>query len=154
MTVLAKTIRSVAFAAALALPTAYAIQPLPAQAEEGSYWPADATLYIISPEDGATVSSPVTVRFGLKGLGVAPAGIDKAKTGHHHLLIDTEAPSGDDLTMPIPADEHHVHFGGGQTETTVDLAPGEHTLQLIMGDMNHVPHDPPLVSKKITVTVE
>ena len=154
MTMLATTIRSCALAAALALPAAYAMHPVAAHAEEGAYWPEDATLYIISPEDGATVTSPVTVRFGLKGLGVAPAGVDKAKTGHHHLLIDTAAPTGEDLDMPIPADEHHVHFGGGQTEATVDLAPGEHTLQLIMGDMNHVPHNPPLVSKKITVTVE
>lgn len=154
MASIAQTIRSCALAAVLALPTAYALHPVAAQAQDGAYWPEDAMLYIISPEDGATVASPVTVRFGLKGMGVAPAGVDKARTGHHHLLIDTDAPAGEDLAMPLPADENHVHFGGGQTETVIDLSPGTHTLQLIMGDMNHVPHDPPLVSKKITITVE
>jgi hypothetical protein len=129
---------------------------LAAQAEDHTahVWPAGAAPYIISPADGATVKSPVTVVFGLKGMGVAPAGVEKAKTGHHHLLIDTDLPSGDDLDLPIDADEHHVHFGGGQTETTVELSPGKHTLQLLMGDANHVPHNPPLASKKITITVE
>jgi hypothetical protein len=92
------------------------------------------------------------VRFGLQGMGVAPAGIDKANTGHHHLLIDV-----DTLPVagaPIPADDHHVHFGGGQTETVLTLPPGTHTLQLELGDMNHVPFDPAVVSKKITVHVK
>ncbi|ROT98750.1 DUF4399 domain-containing protein [Marinobacter sp. R17] len=113
--------------------------------------PDDASVYFITPEDGATVSSPVTVRFGLSGMGVAPAGTDKAATGHHHLLIDADSlpPKG----QPIPADDHHKHFGGGQTETRLDLSPGQHTLQLLMGDQNHIPFDPPVVSKKITITV-
>ncbi len=109
-------------------------------------------LYIISPLDGATVSSPVTVRFGLKGMGVAPAGVDKPMTGHHHLLIDVEELPP--LNMPVPADAHHKHFGGGQTEATIELSSGKHTLQLLLGDMGHVPHDPPLVSEKITIMVE
>ncbi|NIO39587.1 MAG: DUF4399 domain-containing protein, partial [Burkholderiales bacterium] len=94
--------------------------------------PSDAEVYIISPQDGDTVSSPVTVRFGLKGMGIAPAGIDKPNTGHHHLLIDTDLPA---LDGPVPNDTNHKHFGGGQTETIIELAPGKHTLQLIMGDM-------------------
>lgn len=114
--------------------------------------PEGAQVYIISPQEGAVVSNPVTVTFGLKGMGVAPAGMEKAATGHHHLLIDrAELPAPD---MPVPADEQHKHFGGGQTETTLELAPGVHTLQLLMGDMNHVPHEPPVVSDRITITVE
>ena len=107
--------------------------------------------YIISPSDGDTVTSPVTVKFGLKGMGVAPAGVERDNTGHHHLLIDLETLP--DLDMPIPADDQHVHFGGGQTETTVELEPGEHTLQLLLGDHLHRPHDEPVVSEKITITV-
>jgi len=113
--------------------------------------PPDAALYIISPADGARVSSPVTVVFGLQGAGVAPAGVDLPNTGHHHLLIDTEVPP---LDSPVPADAQHVHFGLGQTETIVELSPGEHRLQLLLGDYLHVPHDPPLVSEPITVRVD
>jgi hypothetical protein len=113
--------------------------------------PAGAEVYIIAPADGATVTSPVTVRFGLKGMGVAPAGIAFDGAGHHHLIIDTDLPP---LNAPIPADAHHVHFGKGQTETTVELKPGKHTLQLLLGDQLHMPHDPAVVSKKITVTVK
>lgn len=113
--------------------------------------PAAAEVYIIAPADGATVTSPVTVRFGLKGMGVAPAGIAFEGTGHHHLIIDADLPP---LDAPIPADAHHVHFGKGQTETTIELKPGKHTLQLLLGDQLHVPHDPAVVSKKITVTVK
>ncbi|MBL4864569.1 MAG: DUF4399 domain-containing protein [Rhodobiaceae bacterium] len=116
--------------------------------------PEGAAVYIISPADGATVSSPVTVRFGLSGMGVAPAGIEKDKTGHHHLLLDTEMLSGEDLDYSIPADENHIHFGGGQTETQVELTPGTHTLQLLLGDQNHVPHNPPIASEVVTITVE
>jgi len=112
--------------------------------------PAEAQLYIISPEDGATVQSPVVVRFGLAGMGVAPAGIRAQNTGHHHLVIDAEVPPPG---APVPADDHHVHFGKGQTETVIELAPGVHTLQLLLGDHDHVPHDPPLVSERITITV-
>jgi Domain of unknown function (DUF4399) len=108
--------------------------------------------YIVSPADGARVKSPVTVVFGLKNpWGVAPAGFKMDNTGHHHLLIDAKLP---DLTKPVPKDEHHMHFGGGQTETTLKLAPGKHTLQLLLGDFAHVPHSPPVLSKPITIIVE
>jgi hypothetical protein len=114
--------------------------------------PEEAVVYIISPEDGATVTSPFTVRFGLKGMGVAPAGTEVANTGHHHLLVDVdELPA---IDRPIPADEHHRHFGGGQTEVELELEPGKHTLQLFLGDRFHVPHEPPVVSERITITVE
>jgi len=117
--------------------------------------PAGAMLYFISPQDGETVTSPVTVRFGLKGMGVAPAGVeDKANTGHHHLLIDTPAPSGEALNEPLPADDHHKHFGGGQTEVTIELTPGSHSLQLVLGDWSHIPHNPPVMSEKIAITVK
>lgn len=114
--------------------------------------PEGADVYIISPADGATVTSPFTVKFGLKSMGVAPAGTDVSNTGHHHLLVDVaELPAED---KPIPSDEHHLHFGGGQTQAQVELEPGRHTLQLILGDRFHVPHDPPVVSERITITVE
>lgn len=109
-----------------------------------------AELYIISPTAGETLRSPVTVRFGLRAMGVAPAGVEKADTGHHHLVIDAELPS---LRVPLPADEHNRHFGGGQTEVDLELTPGKHTLQLILGDFRHIPHDPPLVSKRVEITV-
>ena len=112
--------------------------------------PAGARVYFITPEDGARVSSPVTVRFGLEGMGVAPAGVDRPATGHHHLLIDAALPAVD---RPIPADSQHVHFGGGQTETAIELPPGTHELQLLLGDRLHIPHDPPVVSERITITV-
>ena len=113
--------------------------------------PKDAELYFISPQDGATVKSPVTVRFGLRGMGVAPAGVAIENTGHHHLLIDAELPP---QNLPVPADANHVHFGKGQTEASVTLAPGRHRLQLLLGDHLHIPHDPPVASKSITITVE
>jgi len=121
--------------------------------------PAGATVYFIDLSDGDTVSSPVTIRFGLAGMGVAPAGVDKANTGHHHLLVDRkpmgEGPDGaEEFDYAMPADEHLIHFGGGQTETVLDLPPGDHTLQLVLGDHNHIPHDPPVMSPVITVTVE
>ena len=113
---------------------------------------AGAQVYIISPQDGATVSQTFTVRFGLKGMGVAPAGVAHENTGHHHLLIDVkDLPAAG---QPIPKDEQHVHFGGGQTEASVTLKPGTHTLQLELGDLNHIPFDPPLVSKVVTVHVK
>ncbi|WP_111497607.1 MULTISPECIES: DUF4399 domain-containing protein [Marinobacter] len=131
-------------AAALAFSAGSALAATPA--------PDGASVYFITPSDGDTVSSPVTVRFGLEGMGVAPAGIDMAKTGHHHLLVDVDElpPAG----QPIPSDDHHRHFGGGQTQTELELPPGEHTLQLIMGDQTHIPHEPPVVSERITITVE
>jgi hypothetical protein len=114
--------------------------------------PAGAEVYIISPQDGATVPTSFTVRFGLKGMGVAPAGVTHENTGHHHLLVDVkELPAAG---QPIPKDEQHLHFGGGQTETTLKLSPGTHTLQLELGDANHIPFDPPIVSKPITVHVK
>ena len=113
--------------------------------------PAGAEVYFITPADGATLSNPVTVIFGLRNMGVAPAGVEKDKTGHHHLLIDTGLP---DLDSAIPSDETHRHFGGGQTQTTLELAPGSHTLQLLLGDWSHVPHNPPVTSEQITITVE
>jgi len=113
--------------------------------------PAGAKVYFISPDNGATVSSPVTVRFGLSGMGVAPAGIEMAGTGHHHLIVDAPLP---DVTKTNPTDEKHLHFGGGQTETQLTLPPGQHTLQLVLGDYLHIPHTPPVVSEKITITVK
>jgi hypothetical protein len=114
--------------------------------------PAGAEVYIISPANGATVKSPVRVQFGLKGMGIAPAGVAFEGSGHHHLLIDTEPPA--DLSQPLPTSEHVVHFGKGQTETEIKLAPGKHTLQLVLGDQSHVPHNPPVISKKITIEVK
>jgi hypothetical protein len=113
--------------------------------------PATAEVYIQSPADGAEVTSPVTVRFGLRGMGVAPATIAAENTGHHHLLIDVEALPPDNL--PLPATDQIRHFGAGQTETVIELTPGEHTLQLILGDANHMPHLPPVRSARITITV-
>ena len=110
-----------------------------------------AEVYIISPKDGATVHNPVRVQFGLKGMGIAPAGIKFDNTGHHHLLIDTDPPA--DMSAPLPATDKTVHFGKGQTETTLTLSPGKHTLQLLLADASHIPHEPPLLSKKITITV-
>jgi hypothetical protein len=113
---------------------------------------SNADVYIISPKDGATVSPDVTVRFGLKGMGVAPAGVAREHTGHHHLLVDVkELPAAG---QPIPADDSHIHFGGGQTETTLKLKPGMHTLQLELGDANHIPFDPAVLSKKVTIHVK
>jgi hypothetical protein len=114
--------------------------------------PAGAEVYIVSPKDGAKVKGPVTVVFGLKGMGIAPAGIKFDNSGHHHLLIDSDLPA--DLSQPLAATEKSVHFGKGQTETTLTLPPGKHTLQLVLGDMLHVPHDPVVASKKITIVVE
>lgn len=110
-----------------------------------------ATVFIISPENGSTVTSPVHVKFGISGMAVAPAGQATPNSGHHHLLVDTELTDPD---LPVPADAQHVHYGKGQTETQVELAPGQHTLQLVLGDANHVPHQPPVVSKVVTITVE
>ena len=110
-----------------------------------------ARVFFISPADGATVSNPVKVVFGIEGMDVAPAGDTTPQTGHHHLLIDTGLP---DLGMPIPADDNHVHFGKGQAETEITLSPGEHTLQMLLGDHLHIPHDPPLTSDPITIYVE
>lgn len=113
--------------------------------------PEGAEVYIISPQNGETVSGPVTVRFGLKNMGIAPAGVERANTGHHHLVIDAGLPPP---MQPIPSSANYIHFGGGQTETTIELAPGKHTLQLVLGDYQHVPFDPNIASGQITITVE
>ena len=123
-----------------AVPAALPRQPAPEGAEA----------YIISPADGESVSSPVRVVFGLKGIGVAPAGIQMPATGHHHLLVDTQPPP---FGLPIPTDENHIHFGAGQTETVLELPPGEHRLQLLLGDHLHIPHDPPVMSAPVTIQV-
>ncbi|MFQ5697268.1 MAG: DUF4399 domain-containing protein [Myxococcota bacterium] len=109
-----------------------------------------AQVYFISPHDGETVGAPVRVRFGLRGMGVAPAGVDLPGTGHHHLIIDAKLPP---LDLPIPNDAQHRHFGAGQTETLLDLPAGRHTLQLLLGDARHVPHDPALASRPISIMV-
>jgi Domain of unknown function (DUF4399) len=114
--------------------------------------PAGAEVYFITPHNGATLHGPVTVRFGLKGLGIAPAGIKFDNTGHHHLLVDTDF-SELNLDAPMPATDKILHFGKGQTETVLTLAPGKHTLQLVFADYLHTAFDPPLHSKKITITV-
>src|ERR1700692_4140292 len=124
-----------------------------AAAQERSAPAPNAEVYIISPRDGATVHGPVTVKFGLKGMGVAPAGVKFDNTGHHHLLVDTDV-SERKLDAPLPATDKILHFGKGQTETTVTLPPGKHTLELVFADYLHIPFDPPLHSKKISITVE
>jgi hypothetical protein len=116
--------------------------------------PEGAEVYFVALEDGDTVQNPVTIRFGLSGMGVAPAGVDVPNTGHHHLFINRSPFGSDDVGFGVPADDQHLHFGGGQTQVTLDLPPGTHTLQLVLGDVNHVPHDPPVVSEVISVTVE
>ena len=122
-----------------------------AGAQERSAPASGAEVYIISPKNGATVKGPVVVLFGLKGMGIAPAGVKFDNTGHHHLLVDMDVPS--DLNVPMPATDTLLHFGKGQTQTSLTLKPGKHTLQLVFADLNHMAFNPPLVSKKITITV-
>jgi hypothetical protein len=124
-----------------------------AVAADRSAAPAGAEVYFIAPQDGAKVHSPVPIKFGLKGMGIAPAGIKFDNTGHHHLLVDTDL-SEVKLDAPMPATDKIVHFGKGQTETTLTLTPGKHTLQLVFADYLHQSFDPPLTSKKITITVD
>ena len=112
---------------------------------------AGPAVYFVNLKDGDVVTAPFRVVFGVYGMGVAPAGIQLPDTGHHHLLVDADLPA---LDKPIPADANHIHFGKGQTETTLTLAPGQHTLQLVLGDHLHVPHQPAVVSQKITITVK
>jgi len=112
--------------------------------------PPGARVYIVSPDNGSYVPTTFTVRFGLEKMGVAPAGVDKPNSGHHHLLIDTDLPP---LDKPIPNNENHLHFGAGQTEATITLPKGRHTLQLLLGDAAHIPHDPPVYSKVVVVYV-
>jgi uncharacterized protein DUF4399 len=124
---------------------------LPAAGETPA--PAEAKVYFTNLKDGDTVTSPVTIRFGLSGMGIAPAGTEAPNTGHHHLIIDDKT-EGEALNEAIPMDEKHLHFGKGQTEATVTLPKGQHTLQLVLGDWTHIPHKPPVMSERITVTVE
>jgi hypothetical protein len=116
--------------------------------------PEGAKVYFINVKDGDTVTSPVLIRFGLSGMGIAPSGTEAPNTGHHHLFIDAEPLTGDALNEAIPVDEHHIHFGKGQTEASVTLTPGKHTLQLVLGDWSHIAHKTPVMSDRITVTVE
>jgi hypothetical protein len=127
-------------------------EPAPQAAAAGRRLsPPDALVYFIYPSDGERIYPNSTIRFGLRNMGVAPAGIFKPNTGHHHLMIDVETPP---LDRPLPSDLNHVHFGSGQTEKKITLSPGVHTLQLILADDNHIPHDPPVVSERIKVTVK
>lgn len=139
--------RLLAAAAALALAASAFPEGLPRSAS-----PAGARVYIISPADGDTVGETFVVRFGLSGMGVAPAGVDLPGTGHHHLLVDFEGLPA--LDMPMPMSNQLLHFGKGQTETTLALPKGEHTLQLLFGDKLHIAHEPPVISEKITIVVE
>ena len=134
-----------AFGASVLAATAFAQDRQPA--------PAGAEVYFIAPRNGAVVHGPVTVKFGLKGMGVAPAGVKFDNTGHHHLLVDTDL-SDLKLDAPLPATDKVLHFGKGQTETTVTLTPGKHTLELLFADYQHIPFDPALHSQKITITVK
>ncbi len=127
-----------------------ALTSLSAMADDRTPSAAGAAVYIVSPANGEVVSSPVKVVFGLSGMGVAPAGTEKKNTGHHHLLVNGKKLPAMDSRMG----KEVQHFGGGQTETTLALAPGKHTLQLILGDKAHVPHQPPLVSAVVTIVVK
>ncbi len=113
--------------------------------------PKGVELYLISPQEGAQLKSPVRVRFGLKGMGVAPAGVRKKNTGHHHLLVDVQGLPA--LNQAIAKDARHLHFGGGQTEVSLKLKPGQHSLRLILGDHAHIPHNPPVISQEVNFTV-
>jgi hypothetical protein len=113
--------------------------------------PPGAKVFLIEPKDGATVKNPITVKFGVEGMKVVPAGTDEPDSGHHHLLIDTKL---EDYNAPIPADANHIHYGKGQTEAEITLSPGKHTLQDVFADKNHIPHDPPVQSDVVTITVE
>ena len=115
-----------------------------------SIFSSESRVYFVNLQDGDTIKSPFLIQFGLSGKGIAPAGVDRSNTGHHHLLINVDSI---DLTATIPSSKNHIHFGGGQTEAIIDLLPGTYSLQLVLGDMYHVPHNPPLTSKKISVTI-
>ena len=109
-------------------------------------------VYFITPSDGATISNPVKMKFGVTGIDIVPAGVEMQDSGHHHLLINVDKLP--DLKLPIPADSNHLHFGKGQTETELNLPVGQHTLQLLIGNHLHIPHSDPIISKKITITVK
>jgi hypothetical protein len=141
--IMLRTLSALAVVAVIATPALAGETPAP----EG------AAVYFVNLKDGDTVNNPVLVQFGLRGMGVAPAGTEKEKTGHHHLIIDATL-EGEALNEPMPSDDNHRHFGGGQTEISIELPAGSHTLQLVLGDHNHIPHNPPVMSERITVTVE
>ncbi len=130
----------------------FAVLATPALADRAPA-PEGAEAYIVSPSDGATLSNPVTVVFGLRNMGIAPAGLEAENTGHHHLMINM-TPDEIVLDEPLPATDQLRHFGGGQTETTLELPAGEHTLRLIVADYRHIPHDPPIISEPITITID
>jgi len=138
---------------AILLSAAAATLLLSVAAQAQTAAPAGTSVYFINLKDKETVTSPFKVQFGLTGMGVAPAGVEKDKTGHHHLLIDTKL-SDEEAKAPLPKDKQHMHFGGGQTEAMVTLPPGQHTLQLVLGDWTHIPFSPPIMSPVITVTVK
>ena len=126
-------------------------QPAPAVTVARQAASTDASVFFVAPADGATVTSPFTLEFGATGMAIVPAGTDQEFSGHHHLLIDVDLPATE---LPIPKDANHVHFGDGSFTTEISLDPGQHTLQLMLGDYRHIPHDPPVISEKITITVE
>lgn len=113
--------------------------------------PAGAAVYFVNLKNGDAVTSPVRVQFGLRGMGVAPAGIERENTGHHHLLVNVDSL---DVNAPLPTNDNYRHFGGGQAETSIELKPGTYTLQLLLADQNHIPHHPPVLSERITITVK
>lgn len=137
---LVATTLAVASISALSLP-AFAQSPAP----------AGAKVFFIAPANGAEITGPVAVKMGIEGMEISPAGVERPNSGHHHILIDTPLK---DPKSPLPADDNHRHFGKGQTEATLELKPGKHTLQLVLGDHNHAPHSPPVVSEVITITVK
>lgn len=140
-----KITRLIALSAVLICPTS-------AAHAQGKPAPKDALLYFVWPQNGATIKGGFWCRFGLRNMGVTHAGDDFQNTGHHHLLIDVSEAL--DPNEPIPQDKSHLHFGSGQTETRIELAPGKHTLQLVLGDAKHYPFSPPIVSDKISVRIK
>jgi Domain of unknown function (DUF4399) len=143
-------IKRFGFAIALGVVSVAAVAPVLAQ-DFRQPSPAGASVYFIEPKNGAEITGPVTVKFGLTGMGVAPAGIEKKDTGHHHILVNQKLT---DPMAPLPADDKHRHFGAGQTETKLTLPAGTHTLQLVLGDHNHIPHNPLVASEVVTITVK
>lgn len=142
---------------ALGLATGFSVAAIAQQASEGAAAPAGAKVYFISPKDGETVSSPFTARFGLKGMGIAPAGVEFDNTGHHHVLVDRDAVTATSAMMKefMQTDlPDLLHFGKGQSEAEIKLAPGKHTLQMVLGDSDHHPHNLPIFSERITITVK
>jgi len=124
----------------------------PVSSNDGQHSNENKRVFFVNLSDGESVISPVTVKFGINGMSIAPAGLDKPMSGHHHLLINIE--NLPDMTMPIPADKNHLHFGKGQTETIIELPKGKHSLQLLLGNYMHVPHEVPYLSEKIEIIVE